>query len=123
MKKRLAALAQRRRRILEKIAAQRMDVAEISLHWQYPVALIDTGLKVVRSIHDHPALVAGGVAALLALRRKGIVGLALEGWRLLYLYPSLFSFGFKYLYTALRSPGAKELLAGHQKERKTGVEH
>ena len=93
-----------------------MDVAEISLHWQKPLALADTGLKAVRYIRNHPALVTGGVAALLAWRRKGIVGLALEGWRLLYLYPSALAFGLKFLSPATRSPSAEELLAGHPHE-------
>jgi len=103
MKKRLAELACRRRGLLEKIAAQRMEVAEISRHWQKPLALADAGLKAVRFIHNHPSLVAGGVAALLTMRRNGIVGLAQKGWRLLHLYPSILSFGFKYLSSAARS--------------------
>jgi len=107
MKKRLAAIAHRRRGLLEKIEAQRIDVAEISVHWQKPLALVDVGLKAVRFIHNHPALMAGGVTALLAWRRKGIVGLALEGWRLLYLYPSALAFGLKFLSSATRSPNEK----------------
>ena len=107
MKKRLAALTHRRRGLLEKIEAQRIDVAEISVHWQKPLALVDVGLKAVRFVHNHPALMAGDVTALLAWRRKGIVGLALEGWRLLYLYPSALAFGLKFLSSATRSPNEK----------------
>jgi len=91
MKKQLADLACRRRVLLEKIASQRMEVAEISQHWQKPLALVDAGVKAVRFIHNHPALVAGGMAALLTLRRKGIAGLAQESWRLLRLYPVILS--------------------------------
>lgn len=99
-----------------------MEVAEISVHWQKPMAVVDTGLKAVRFLRNHPALVSGGVAALLAFRRKGIVGLAQEGWRLLYLYPSALSFGLKCLSSlATRSPSAEELLAGHPEERNTEV--
>jgi hypothetical protein len=124
MKKRLSAVAHRRRGLLEKIEAQRMDVAEISVHWQKPLALVDAGLKAVRFIHNHPALMAGGVATLLAWRRKGIVGLAQEGWRLLFLYPAALSFGLKFLsFLATRSPSAEELLAGHPEERNTEVDH
>lgn len=101
-----------------------MEVAEISLHWQKPLALVDAGLKAVRFIHSHPASVAGIVAALLAWRRKGIVGLAQKGWRLLYLYPSILAFGLKYLSSlATRSPNAEELLAGHPEERNTEPDH
>lgn len=105
MKKRLAVLACHRRGLLEKIEFQRTELAEISRHWQKPLALIDTGLKAVHCIRNHPALVAGGVTALLTLRRNGIVGLAQNGWRLLCVYPSILSFGLKYLSLATRSPG------------------
>lgn len=87
MKKRLADLASHRRGLLEKIEFQRMEVAEISLLWQKPLVLVDAGLKTVRFMRNHPALVTGCVAALLALRRKGIVGLAHEARRLWHLYP------------------------------------
>ena len=110
MKKRLAALAYRRRMLLEKIEAQRMEVAEISLDLQKPLALADAGLKAVRFIRNHPGLVAGGFAALLSLRGKGIAGLAQKGWRLMYLYPAILSFGLKYLFPAIRSPSAERTL-------------
>ena len=110
MKKRLAELAYRRNRLLEKIETQRMDVADISLDLQKPLALADIGLKAVRFIRNHPGLVSGGFAALLSLRGKGVAGLAQKGWRLMYLYPSILSFGLKYLFSAFRSPSAEELL-------------
>jgi len=110
MKKRLAELAYRRSRLLEKIETQRMDVADISLDLQKPLALADIGLKAVRFIRNHPGLVSGGFAALLSLRGKGVAGLAQKGWRLMYLYPSILSFGLKYLFSAFRSPSAEELL-------------
>ena len=123
MKKRLVVLARRRRELLETIEAQRMEIVEISLHWQKPLALVDAGLKVVRFMHNHPAIVASCVTVLLAWRRKGIVGLAQNGWRLLYLYPSILSFGFKFLSTTTRSPSAKEFLAEHPEERNTEVDY
>ena len=107
MKKRLAALANRRRQLLEKIEELRMEVADITLDLKKPLALADTGLKVVRFIHDHPGLVSGGFAALLSFRGMGIAGLAQKGWRLLYLYPAAVSFGLKYLFSAIRTPGEK----------------
>lgn len=123
MKKRLAALAHRRLELFDKIEAQRMEVAEISQHWQKPLAVADTGLKAVRFIRSHPGLVSGGVAALLSLRGMGIAGFARKGWRLLFLYPSILTFGLKFLSSASRSPGAEELLARHPKERNTEVDH
>jgi len=103
MNKRLTAIASRRQILLKNIEAQRMDVAEISVRWQKPLALADTGLKAVHFVRNHPALVAGGLAAFMAWRRKGVVGLAGEGWRLLCLYPSAILFGLKYLSIAPRS--------------------
>ena len=118
MKKRLAALAHQRLELLGKIEAQRREVAEISQHWQKPLALVDTGLKAVRFIRSHPALVSGGMATLLAWSRKDTTAHQAEKkrWRLLYLYPSILFFGFKYLSSASRSPGAEEPLAGHPED-------
>jgi len=107
MKKRLAALAHRRLELFEEIEAQRMDMAEISRHVQKSLALVDAGLKAVHFLRSHPALVSGGVAAFLAWRRKGIVGMAQKGWRLLYLYPSILAFGLKYLSSVTRSPSER----------------
>jgi hypothetical protein len=104
MNKRLAQLVIRRLELLDKIESQRMELADISLHLQKPLAVADVGLKAVRYIYNHPALVSGGVTALLTLRNKGLLGLAKHGWRLLFLYPSAIFFGLKYLTSANRAP-------------------
>ena len=114
MKQRLAELAYRRQEILEKIEAQRMEVAEIARHWKTPVAALDAGVKVVRFIRNHRALVSGGFAALLSMRGMGIAGIAQKGWRLLYLYPAAVSLSLEYLFSALRSRG---------EERNSEVDH
>jgi len=100
MKKRLVELACRRRRLLEEIECERIEMAKISRQLQEPLALIDAGLKVVRYINGHRAWLAGSVAMLLAFRRKGLAGLAQQGWRLLIIYPSILSCGLKYLSSA-----------------------
>ena len=87
MKERLIHLAARRRELLEKIQVQRIELAEISLHLKNPLAIAETGLNAVRFINEHSALMAGTLAALLTLRRKGISGLLRKGWRLLYILP------------------------------------
>lgn len=97
MKQRLADIVHRRRTLREKIRLQRSQVADITAQWQRPLALADTGLKAVRVIYRHPALVTGVVTAVLALRHKGVIAFAKGGWRLLYLYPSAIFFGLKYL--------------------------
>lgn len=104
MNKRLARLAFRRLELIEKIRAQRMEMAEISLNLHKPLAVVDVGLKVVRLIYSHRGLVVGAVTALLTWRRKGIVGLAKNAWRLLYLKPSAILFGLKYLTSATCTP-------------------
>jgi hypothetical protein len=114
MKKHLADLACRRRELLKEIESQRMQVAEISQRWRQPLALLDIGLKAVRFMRNHPALVSGGVALLLAWRRKEIAGMAQGGGRWLCLYPSILSIGLKCLSLLTRSPG---------KERNTAVDH
>lgn len=97
MRKRLAHLAIRRLELLEQIEVQRADLADISRHLQKPFAVADVGLRAVRFIYDHPAVVSGGVTALLTWRNKGLFGLVKHGWRLLLLYPSAIFFGLKYL--------------------------
>lgn len=92
-----------------------MEVAGISQRWQKPLALVDAGVKAVRFMHNHPTLVAGGVAAFWVLRRKGVTGLVRERWNLLRLYPVIFSL-------ATRFPSAKGLFAGHPEERNTGAD-
>ena len=104
MNKQLAHLIIRRLELLDKIEAQRMDMADISLHLQKPLAVADMGLNVVRYIYNHPALVSGGVTALLTLRNKGLFGLVKHGWRLLLLYPSAIFLGLKYLSSANCAP-------------------
>ena len=122
MKNRLSALAERRRMLLERIENQRMDLADISRDLQKPLTLADAGLKEARFLRNHPGWVAGGVAALLSLRGKGIAGLARKSWRLMYLYPAAIAFGLKYL-PAFRSLKAEEPSAGHPVQRNSGVDH
>ena len=116
MKQQLANLAQRRRALSETIEAQRMEVTGIAAQWQKPLAVVDAGLKVVRFLRGHSGLVSGGLAAFLSLRGVGTGGLAKKGWRMLYLYPAVLSFGLKYLYSAILSPNDVKLLDGHPEE-------
>jgi hypothetical protein len=105
MKKRLAQLACRRLELMEDIEAQRMDMAAITRHLHKPLAVADAGFRTVRFIFHHPALITGGVTALLAWRRHGFVGLMQHGWRLLILYPSTIFLGVKYLSSTACPPG------------------
>lgn len=80
MNKQMSAVMQRRGELLARIAAQREQVAGVGARWKAPLALADQGLAVVRFLRSHPVLVAG-VAALIVIRRRSVVGLLRGGWR------------------------------------------
>ena len=71
---------QRRGELLARIASQREQVAEIGTRWQTPLALADQGLVAACFLRSNPVLVVG-VAALLVIRRRGVVGLVKGVWR------------------------------------------
>ena len=116
MKRRMTALAQRRRLLLEKIGAQRNDLAQLSSHLERPLAWADSGLRAARYLHDHPTVLAGGLTAVLALRRSGLLGLVNSGWRLLYLYPSLLGFAWQAL-----SASPRRVVTGSEIQTKKGA--
>lgn len=105
MNRQLARLASRRLELLSQIAAQRMDLADVSRHFHKPLAVADTALRIAHLVFSRPAWFAGGAAALLLWRRKGVAGLAKGGWRLLRNYPSAILFGLKYLASDTRPAG------------------
>jgi hypothetical protein len=76
MKNQLAELALQRRKILERIEAQRIEVTDISLHIKRSVAKFDIALSAVHFMSRHPALLAGGFAVFLTLWRYGITVLS-----------------------------------------------
>jgi hypothetical protein len=108
MNKRLESVAIRRLEILEKIAAQRMELSEISQDFQRPLGVVDTGLKGINFIRSHPALMASLAGGFLALRRTGIVGWIQKGRSLLYLSPVILSAGSKIFSAVSRSSHVKK---------------
>lgn len=94
MNKHMLEVMQRRGELLAKIAAQREQVAEIGTCWQVPLALADQGLAAVRFARSHPVLM-GGVAALIAVRRRGVLGMVKGAWRLWKTYRSVANFATK----------------------------
>jgi hypothetical protein len=88
MKKKRHDIACRRHLLLEKITAQRIEMVGISLQLHKPLALADAGIRAVHFIRRHPALVASGIAALLAMRRGDLLLVVKQAWRLLSLYPA-----------------------------------
>lgn len=100
--KSLLELQNQRTALIEKIGAQRQELAEIYHHFKSPLALIDKGIKVVRFVRGHPALAGGSVLAFWALRQHGILGLVKKGWQMAYVNPSILSYGTK-LFSRFRS--------------------
>lgn len=80
MNSRLSEVRQRRSELLARIASQREAVAAIGASWQAPLALADRGLVVARFLRAHPVL-AAGIAALVTIRRRGVIGLAMAVWK------------------------------------------
>lgn len=87
MKNQLEKIASRRRLLLDKINTQRIEVVEISLQLQKPLAVVNAGMKAVHFIRSHPTLVTSCFAMLLALRRRDFAGLKQHGGHLLRIYP------------------------------------
>jgi hypothetical protein len=76
----LIRLAERRERLVEQAAAQRMMLAQNIEPWRLPLARADQGLAALRYIKRHPAWIVGG-GVLLATLRLGRVGKWLRrGW-------------------------------------------
>jgi hypothetical protein len=88
MKQKRHDIACRRHLLLDKITSQRIEIAGISLQLQKPLALADLGIRAVYFIRRHPALVASGIAILLALRRGDLHLVVKQVWRLLSQYPA-----------------------------------
>ena len=70
----------KRSELLAKIAEQRGQVSEIGLRLQTPLRVADQGLAATRFLRSNPLLVAG-VAALIVIRRRGMIGLVRGIWR------------------------------------------
>ncbi|OGI44825.1 MAG: hypothetical protein A2150_05945 [Candidatus Muproteobacteria bacterium RBG_16_64_11] len=85
MNPRLTAIARRRAVLVARAAAQRDEVGRLVDRWHAPLAFVDRGLALVRSIRAHPLALAV-VAALLVRSPGGRLGLWTKrlwtGWRL-----------------------------------------
>ncbi len=97
MNPRLTAITRRRAALVARAADQRDEVGRLVDRWRAPLAFVDRGLALVRSIRAHPLALA--VVAALMVRSPGGGRLGLwtkrlwTGWR---------------LYQSVREPGAKE---------------
>lgn len=81
MNKQMAEVMRRRGKLLERIAAQREQIAGFGARLQTPLAFADQGLAAARFLRSHPVLV-GGAVALIVIRRHGVLGLLKRTWQL-----------------------------------------
>lgn len=73
-------LLQRRAALLERIAGQRAQIADVGERLAPAFRVADQALQAGRFLAAHPALVAG-LAGLLVVRRRGVLGLLRVSWR------------------------------------------
>lgn len=74
MNKKLRILAQRRERLVQKSAQQRVELAQAIEVWRSPLALADQGFSAIRYIKNHPFYVAAISAVLVKLVGKSLIG-------------------------------------------------
>lgn len=73
-----------RKALLARVQAQREKLSGIASEWERPLMLADQGWAIYRFLRARPLLVTA-VAALLVMRRRGILGLGKvvwKGWKL-----------------------------------------
>ena len=61
-------IAARRARLIARIDAERITLAQDLEPWRAPLAVVDHGLDVLRYLRNRPAWIVGGVALLIGLR-------------------------------------------------------
>lgn len=80
MSRSLAQLAERRRQLVAQAAAQRTALAHTMEPWRARLALADHGVAAFHYIARHPALIAGAVLVLAALRPRRAGKWLRRGW-------------------------------------------
>ena len=81
----LLEIERRKERLIARAQAQRWVIGQSVRQLHGPIAIADRGLAVGRYFRSHPVLIAVAVAALVALRGRGVlalVGRAFSLWRL-----------------------------------------
>jgi len=85
VKVRLVEIARRKERLIARAESQRLAIAGNFRPLQGPIAIIDRGVMLTRYLRGHPLLVAALVAAVVIVRRRGLLSLAgraLSVWRI-----------------------------------------
>ena len=94
----------RKERLIRRCAAQRAAISGAFRELQVPIAVADRALGVVRFFRAHPLLLAGAVAAIIALRGRTLAGIAtraLAAWRV---WRGLGAWAQRFGVVATRSP-------------------
>jgi hypothetical protein len=91
MNDQMFALLQRRNELLERIAMQREQVAELGIRLETPLVFIDKGLAAVSFLRSAP-VVSAILVALLVNRRRILTGLVKGVWKLWKGYRKLSAF-------------------------------
>lgn len=85
IERRLMELALRKERLIARAEAQRAAIGESVGRLRNPITVADRAMSAVRMLREHPLLVTIGVAAIVALRGRGLLSLGgrlFSVWRL-----------------------------------------
>ncbi len=80
MSKNSTSLAERRRHLVARAAAQRTALAQDLAPWRAPLALADQGIAALRYIKRHPLLSVGTTMAFAALRPQHTGKRLMQAW-------------------------------------------
>lgn len=80
MNRKLTRLAERRRQLVARAAAQRTALAHDLAPWRARLALADRGIAALRYLRRHPALMVGAALLLVALRPRRVGTWLQRGW-------------------------------------------
>lgn len=100
MKNQLAEIAFRKKMILKEIEAQRLEVANVSQHFEKPLKIFDMGQNAAQFLYRHPTILIGGFAVIMTLWRKGSFGLG-------FLLSPPLRFALNSIFSHSRSPDKK----------------
>lgn len=85
MSSRLALIRQQRAMLRLRSQAQRLDLAQAFEPWHKPIGIVDVALTAVRSLRQHPFILAAAFVALLTTPRHRLTiwaGRLLTGWQI-----------------------------------------
>src|SRR5512143_1665289 len=82
MNAKLIELAERRATLMERAAAERVELSRAWAPWRKGLLILDHGAQAVRSLKNHPELAVGGVALLVVLRPWRMAKWVPRGWLL-----------------------------------------